>query len=72
MPDQVLTSQRQIAREFVRAKGRMPENELEFVDWLLEFDGAMGNALNLILDNYDQHMALCTGTILELPRGRVS
>jgi hypothetical protein len=71
VPDQILTSQRQIASEFVRAKGRMPENELEFVDWLLEFDAAMGNALNLILDNYDQHMALCTG-ILELPRGRVS
>lgn len=63
--------ERKFALSFARGKGRMPENELELVEWLLEFDAELGNALSMILDNYENHMLLCRGA-LELPKGRVS
>lgn len=63
--------QRRFALAFIRSKGRMPENEIEFCDWLLEFDAELWNALGMALDRFDLHMQTCQKA-LELHKGRVS
>jgi hypothetical protein len=71
LSDWKIDSPRQVALAFVRMKGRMPENEIELADWLLEFDESMWNALNLVIDNYQLHVQSCVGA-MELPKGRPS
>ena len=55
-----LDFQRQAATHFVKVKGRLPENGIELVDWLLEFDAIKTALLNKALELYEEHMNICT------------
>jgi hypothetical protein len=52
--------QRQAALFFVRSKGRMPENEIELADWLLEFNEVQTGMIGRLIEQYEEHVKLCT------------
>jgi ferric-dicitrate binding protein FerR (iron transport regulator) len=54
-----LDSMRVAAKTFVWAKGRLPLDSSELVEWLLEFTRYTGEMLRLTQESYLAHMQIC-------------
>jgi hypothetical protein len=54
-----LDTMRQAAKTFVWAKGHMPYDFFELVEWLLEFTKYTGEMLRLTQESYLAHMQIC-------------
>jgi len=62
-----LDSMRVAAKTFVWAKGRLPMDSPELVEWLLEFTRYTGEMLRLTQEQYLSHMQTCLKPSVVVP-----
>jgi hypothetical protein len=62
-----LDSMRVAAKTFVWAKGRLPLDSPELVEWLLEFTRYTGEMLRLTQEAYLEHMQACLKPSVVVP-----
>lgn len=62
-----LNTMRQAAKAFVWAKGHMPCDSAELVEWLLEFTKYTGEMLRLTQEMYLEHMQMCLRPTVVVP-----
>lgn len=55
---------RNYAEGFARMKGRLPENRLEFAEWLLEFGKDLEARLQLAIEVFEDHMRTCNRPVI--------